>query len=163
MHVRQGVARGLEQRGVLLLVVLHGAVVSMVELVPEIVDPDQNAQHVGLEVDGIRRPALLQIRHLVPADAAIVELETPCGVGREHSRANEQRIPGAERARRIRVGGLAVAAAVGDRVALKENDAALRGRPPGGCLCRQARGRGEGRRRQQELTPVQIANHGPLS
>ncbi len=75
LHVWQRAARVVEQRRVLLLVVLHRARVAVRERVPEVVHADQDAHDVWLQIERVRRPALLQVGHLVAADAAIVELE----------------------------------------------------------------------------------------
>ena len=66
----------LQERGVLVLVILHGPGIPVIELVPEIVHADEDAQHIRFQVQRIGRPPLLEVRHLIPADAAIVKLQT---------------------------------------------------------------------------------------
>jgi hypothetical protein len=41
-------------------------------VVPDVIDPDQNAEHVGCEVDAVFAPARVQIGDAVTADAAVV-------------------------------------------------------------------------------------------
>jgi hypothetical protein len=63
---------GVGQELVILLLVLLGG-----DAATQIVDANQNAEQVGLEVDGVFLPALLQVSDGVPADAAVQERELP--------------------------------------------------------------------------------------
>src|SRR5207249_4112689 len=122
---RQGTPGVIEQGGVLVLVVLDGAGVAAAQLVPEIVDADQDAQHVGREGHSVRRPARRQVGHLVAADAAIVEPQAAIRVRRERGRCDEQWVARAQCTGRVRVGHAPVPAGVGDRVALEEDHGAV--------------------------------------
>src|SRR5256884_5827583 len=114
-----------------MLVVLDGPGIAAPQLVPEIVHPYENAEHVRLQLEGIGGPALLQIGDLVAAHAAVVELERAIGMRRERRRGHEQRVAAAEPTRLVRLGRGAIAPAVGDRVSLKQDDRPF-GRGPAG-------------------------------
>ena len=84
MNVRERLARAVEQRAVLLLVILDGPVVTVVQLVPEVVHADQDTEHVRMQIDRVGRPSLLQVRHLVAADTAIEEPQPARRARRQH-------------------------------------------------------------------------------
>ena len=111
----------LHQRAVVGLVRLDRAVVTVLELVPEVVHADENAQHVRLQVEAIGLPALGELKHLVAADAAIEDLQIRVGPIDQQLRRGEPGIAVAERG--LRIGGrvLAAAAGVGDRIALEQD------------------------------------------
>src|SRR6185312_16096917 len=142
----------VEQRAVLPLVVLDGAGIAVIELMPEIVHPDQNTEHVGLQIECVRPPARLEIGHLVAADPAIEKLELAIGMGGEGRGADKQRIAAPERAGRVGVLRIAIAAAVGDRIALKQHDRRLLG---GGSL--PAGRRGQRGTRGDEIPTIHVS------
>src|SRR3989454_6903210 len=53
MNVRERLARAVEQRDVLLLVIMDGSVVAVVQLVPEVVHADQDTEHVRMQIDRV--------------------------------------------------------------------------------------------------------------
>src|SRR2546429_2645061 len=149
----------VEQRHVLILVLLHGAGVALRQLVPEVVHTDENAQHVRRERERIGRPAARQVGDLVAAHAAVVEPQRAVGMGRERGGGDEQGIPAAEAARQIRLAHLTIASRVGDRVALEQHREAV-GRSGGSMVEASKRGGGERRRGGgDEVTTAQGGAH----
>ncbi len=70
---------------------------------PNVVDADQNADQVRLEIDRIGLPAGVEIGRLVAGTAAIVDLEIVAGARVEQVRDDQEGIAAAKAARVVRV------------------------------------------------------------
>ena len=124
------------QRVVIGFVFFQRAVVFAVVLVPVVVDADQDAQHVRLEVETVGLPALVELIDFVAADAAVEDLQIVIGVSGQQLGGGEPGVAAAEGLLRVRGGVVAFAAGVGDRVALEQDglagaDERLRGAAAG--------------------------------
>ena len=113
-----------------------------------VVHADEDAQHVGLQIERVLLPALLQIEHRVAADAAIDEVELRVRKRRAVPGGDDEDIAVPQDVVRVRT---APAIAVGDRVALEQDARAGRERGDwfGGVQRdhrRQQKGNGEGYR-----------------
>ena len=113
---------------------------STAPLLDSTVHADEDAQHVGLQIEGVLLPALLQVEYGAAADAAVDEVELEFGEGRAVLGGEKKYIAVPEDVVRV---GPAAPCHVGDRVAL-EQDAGLNER--GGW--RFGLGRGDRRERQ---------------
>ena len=110
-----------DERAVVGLVLFERAVVAVLELVPEVVDADENAQHVGLEVEAIGLPAFGELIDLVAADAAVEDLQLIVRVIDQQLRGGEPGVAAAECGLRVGQRVVLLAAGVGDRIALEQN------------------------------------------
>ncbi len=83
-----------------------------------VVHADEDAQHVGLQVERVLLPTLLQVEHGVAADAAIEEVELQLGERRPVLGGDDEDITVPQDVVRV---GTAPAVAVRDRVALEQD------------------------------------------
>src|SRR5690606_30615529 len=120
-RLRERFLRAFEEIGEALLVALDRAVVAAVQLVPDVVHADEDAQKVGRDVDRVLLPALVEIGDLVPRDAAVVDLERILGTRRKEIGSDEERVATTHRARGVRALVAAIATGIRDRVALEED------------------------------------------
>ena len=82
-----------------------------------VVHADEDAQHVGLQIERVLLPALFQIEHGVAADAAIDEVELRLGKRRTVFGGDDEHVAVAEDVVRV---GVAPAIPVRDRIALEQ-------------------------------------------
>ena len=89
---------------------------------PGVVHPNEDAEHIGLEIEDVALNAGIEIDHAVAADASVENMETIYGSGAQEFGSGHHGVSLAETWKVI--GGcarIAVAAAIGDGIALEED------------------------------------------
>ena len=122
LHLRQRLARAVEQRAVIAFVNCHRARVIAAQLVPDVIHADQNADQIRLEIEAVGLPALRQLKHFVAADPAIEHGVVCFRMIHQQLRRREPRVTVAQCGLLIcRTGRGLLATGVRDGVALEED------------------------------------------
>jgi hypothetical protein len=120
LYVGKRVLRTLYECPVIRFVFFERPLVAVLVNVSEVIHADEDAQHVRLEVEAIGLPPVGQLIHFVAADAAVENLQACVRYIDQQLRGGEPGVSIAHRSERIGLAGrVAVAAGVGDRIALK--------------------------------------------
>ena len=125
LYLGEGFRGPLEQGVEIILIGLDRAVVPAVEAMPDVVDPDENAQHVGLEIEAVLVPAVGQLVNLVAGNSAVVGGKLVTGVRNQELRGGHPGVSLAKGFLLVRLGILLVASGVRNGVALEKNDASF--------------------------------------
>src|SRR5690554_2531920 len=89
---------------------------------PKVIDANEDAEDIRLELQAVLLPAFRQLVHLVAADAPVEELELQLGQLAEQVRASQHRVAFAQRVNVVGRRRFFVAPVIRDGVALEQNN-----------------------------------------